>query len=106
MTGPRKKSNAPIPLTMLSWIAVPVSWGLLYVSGRVTGSTFTESASNAMLGLLWGSAAVAVLGFILGVFAVRSGGANRIAAISCLVLNAITLLLLLILGIIWVGLSI
>jgi len=106
MTRPPVKPSTAPRLEMLSCIAAPISWALLYVSGRVTGADFNEGASNTMVLLLWISAAVVVVGVTLAVAALRAKGTNRPLAIAGLVINAITLAIFLALGLFWIGMSI
>jgi len=71
----------------------------------VAGAAFSEGAANGMILLLLAGAAVTGAGLVLGILAVRMKGANRPLAILGLVLNAITAAVLLILGLIWLGMS-
>ena len=101
-------SQSPRPtstLAVLSVLAAPLAWAVVYVSGRLSGSTFSDAAANSMILLLWVAAAFTVAGLILGVLAVRPGGRSRLLAILGLVLNSLTAAFLLILGLIWLGLS-
>lgn len=103
---PTSESSRPTShLAALSILAAPLAWAVVYASGRASGATFSETAANRMILLLWVAAAITAAGLILGILAVRNRGTSRLLAILGLVLNSVSAAFMLILGLIWLGLS-
>lgn len=93
--NPARSFSVLVPLSLL---AAPVSWALIYASGQVTAASFNDRTSNTMVLLLWLSAAATVAGLVVAILALRSKGPSRGLALLAALLNVVTLLVLLLLG--------
>jgi hypothetical protein len=97
--------RVPSKVAVFSVLAAPLSWVVIYASGRMSAASFSEAAANRMFLLLAIAGLLTLAGLVLGILGVRMKAANRLLAILGLVLNALTAAFLLILGVIWIGLS-